>query len=135
MQDSIPNALADRKAFLQGCDTKGRAVVVVHGQRHFTSTRDLQETIRFISYVLDNAIAVADPLRNEARQIICLFDLGGQPTSQCTCACSGLGNSVVCSLVPACMGCAARGLPQGAQTLVEAMILRFLASVSVNHRS
>ena len=77
VQDAIPNELADEKVFLQGCDTQGRAVVVVLGQRHFTSKRNLEETIRLMCYVLDNAIAATDPVRNRAQQIICLFDLGG----------------------------------------------------------
>lgn len=77
MQVSIGNALADQKVFLQGCDTHGRAVIVVLGVRHLTQTRDLEETIRLIIYVLDHAVAASDPVKNPARQIICLLDLGG----------------------------------------------------------
>ena len=81
VQESIQNALADQKVFLQGCDTHGRAVVVVLGVRHLTHARDLSETIRLIVYVLDNAIAASNPVHNPSRQIICLLDLGGGSSS------------------------------------------------------
>ena len=76
-QDTIRQPLADGKVFLQGCDTQGRPVILVLGQRHFTATRDLGETLRLIIYSLDNSIALSDLERNPKRQIICLFDLGG----------------------------------------------------------
>ncbi|KAK9814045.1 hypothetical protein WJX73_010170 [Symbiochloris irregularis] len=76
-EDSIRRPLEEHKVFLQGCDTHGRPVILVLGQRHFTATRDLTETLQLIIYALDNTVALSDLTLNPDQQIICLFDLGG----------------------------------------------------------
>lgn len=74
---SIGRELAARKVSLQGCDAEGCPVVVVQASRHDLGARDLAETRRLICYTLDSACATADPSRNPAGRICCLFDLSG----------------------------------------------------------
>ncbi|PSC68542.1 alpha beta-hydrolase [Micractinium conductrix] len=76
-EDSIAGELAARKAFLQGLDEQGCSVVLVQAARHDMRHRNLAETGRLIVYVLDAACASADPARNPAGRICCLFDLAG----------------------------------------------------------
>lgn len=75
LQDQIVNELASNKVYLQGNDIQGRTVFVVLAKQQEMGRAD--ETKRFICYTLDNAIAAADPARNELRQFVCLFDLAG----------------------------------------------------------
>ncbi|KAL3144014.1 hypothetical protein ABBQ32_003820 [Trebouxia sp. C0010 RCD-2024] len=74
-EDQIVNELASNKVYLQGNDIQGRTVFVVLAKQQEMGRAD--ETKRFICYTLDNAIAAADPARNELRQFVCLFDLAG----------------------------------------------------------
>ncbi|KAL4437423.1 hypothetical protein ABPG75_004562 [Micractinium tetrahymenae] len=74
---AIADELAARKALLQGLDTHGCPVIVVQASRHDMGRRDLAQTKRLIVFVLDTACASADPRRNPAGQISCLFDLSG----------------------------------------------------------
>lgn len=73
----IQNELAAEKVFLQGCDLRGRPVLVVLGARHIIRQRDLDETKRLITYALEAAICGADTSKNPLGQILCLFDLSG----------------------------------------------------------
>lgn len=75
VQDQVRNELASNKVFLQGCDSNGRTVFVVLAKQQEKGRAE--ETKRFICYTLDNAIAAADPVRNELGQFLCLFDLSG----------------------------------------------------------
>lgn len=75
LQDEIVNELASNKVYLQGNDIQGRTVFVVLAKQQEMGRAE--ETKRFICYTLDNAIAAADPARNELRQFLCLFDLSG----------------------------------------------------------
>lgn len=74
-EDQVRNELASNKVFLQGCDSNGRTVFVVLAKQQEKGRAE--ETKRFICYTLDNAIAAADPVRNELGQFLCLFDLSG----------------------------------------------------------
>lgn len=76
LQDQIVNELASNKVYLQGNDIQGRSVFVVLAKQQEMGRAE--ETKRFICYTLDNAIAAADPARNELRQFVCLFDLSGE---------------------------------------------------------
>ena len=76
MQDQVRNELASGKVFLQGGDIQGRTVFVVLAKQQEMGRPE--ETKRFICYTLDNAIAAADPDRNELGQFLCLFDLSGR---------------------------------------------------------
>ena len=75
LQDQIVNELASNKVYLQGNDIQGRTVFIVLAKQQEMGRAE--ETKRFICYTLDNAIAAADPARNELRQFVCLFDLAG----------------------------------------------------------
>ena len=75
LQDQIVNELASNKVYLQGNDVQGRTVFIVLAKQQEMGRAE--ETKRFICYTLDNAIAAADPARNELRQFVCLFDLAG----------------------------------------------------------
>ena len=66
-----------QKAFLQGCDEYGRAVVVVQARKHNMRARSFEETLRLIVYTLDAAVAASDLSRNPEAQLLVLFDLSG----------------------------------------------------------
>lgn len=73
--NQVMNELASNKVYLQGCDAQGRTVFIVLAKQQEKGRPE--ETKRFICYTLDNAIAAADPVRNELGQFLCLFDLSG----------------------------------------------------------
>ncbi len=75
MQSEVPLELAAKKVFLQGFDHVGRPVVVIWASRH--AMGHLEESKRFICYVLDNATAAAELRQNPLGQILVLFDLSG----------------------------------------------------------
>lgn len=81
LQDQIANEIASNKVYLQGNDIHGRTVFVVLAKQQEMGRAE--ETKRFICYTLDNAIAAADPARNELRQFLCLFDLSGLQRHNC----------------------------------------------------
>ena len=81
VQDQVRNELASGKVFLQGGDVQGRTVFVVLAKQQEMGRPE--ETKRFICYTLDNAIAAADPDRNELGQFLCLFDLSGRQQQAC----------------------------------------------------
>ncbi|DBA67929.1 TPA: hypothetical protein ACH3X2_014131 [Trebouxia sp. C0005] len=74
-ENQVMNELASNKVYLQGCDAQGRTVFIVLAKQQEKGRPE--ETKRFICYTLDNAIAAADPVRNELCQFLCLFDLSG----------------------------------------------------------
>lgn len=74
MQVEVAAELSARKAFLQGCDSHGRPVLVIQAAHHDMRVSRAEQTKRFICYVLDNTAAAA---RNEVGQFLCLFDLAG----------------------------------------------------------
>ncbi|DBA77591.1 TPA: hypothetical protein ACH3X1_009392 [Trebouxia sp. C0004] len=74
-ENQVMNELASNKVYLQGCDAQGRTVFIVLAKQQEKGRPE--ETKRFICYTLDNAIAAADPIRNELGQFLCLFDLSG----------------------------------------------------------
>jgi len=79
LQNQVMNELASNKVYLQGCDAQGRTVFIVLAKQQEKGRPE--ETKRFICYTLDNAIAAADPVRNELGQFLCLFDLSGMQHS------------------------------------------------------
>ena len=81
---SIPACLAARKACLQGTDRAGRAVVLIRASRHFmTAGSTVEDNKKLMALVLDAAFAAADPGRNPARRLLCLFDLKGLRLANC----------------------------------------------------
>ena len=70
--------LESQKVFLQGCDEYGRAVVVVLANRHYTRSRNFEETLRFIVYTLDAAVLASDLSKNPDAHLLVLFDLSGK---------------------------------------------------------
>eukprot|EP00887_Chlorella_sp_A99_P003854 scaffold11.g3854.t1 len=76
-EESIREELAAGKVLLQGLDYGGHPVVVIRAARHDMRARDLAQTKRLISYVLDNACATADAARNPFGQLTCVLDLSG----------------------------------------------------------
>lgn len=81
---SIPACLDARKACLQGTDSAGRAVVLIRASRHFmTPGSGVEDNRRLMALVLDAAFAAADPARNPARRLLCLFDLKGLRLANC----------------------------------------------------
>ncbi|KAK9839865.1 hypothetical protein WJX81_007319 [Elliptochloris bilobata] len=81
LEEDILHELATGKAFLQGCDARGRPVLAVLAARHDMGARDLAETRRFVCYVLDAAAAAADAAGaargTDPVGLLCLFDLTG----------------------------------------------------------
>ncbi|KAI7837056.1 hypothetical protein COHA_009132 [Chlorella ohadii] len=107
---SIADELAARKVHLQGMDISGCPVVVVQASRHDMGRRTLAHTKRLIAYVLDSACATADPERNPAGRICCLFDLSALTLHPLL-----LDPALLQPLLPlsalAVLGCVARGQP------------------------
>lgn len=73
----VLNEIRAQKAFLQGHDKKGQALLVVLARKHDMGDRNIDETERFICYVLDNASALASQREESAGKICVLFDLSG----------------------------------------------------------
>jgi hypothetical protein len=72
----LAEQLADGKAFLQGVDDQGRALVVVRVANHVAG-RDVRQLRLFAAYALDAAVALCDPARNPQRRVVAMFDFGG----------------------------------------------------------
>lgn len=77
LQEEIKNELAVKKVFLQGCDNAGRGIILLLAARHSKSTRDLDETKRFICYCLEQQCQLHDPLRNPDGKGVGIFDMRG----------------------------------------------------------
>jgi hypothetical protein len=75
VQAEIPNELAQGKAFIQGRDRLGRALIIVQCRRHFY--HDTQECERYIMYCIDAAIHLADPEQNPGGWFLCILNLTG----------------------------------------------------------
>lgn len=75
-EEEVRGEIAAKKVFLQGQDNEGCALLVILASRHDTSVRNIEETERFLCYVLDNAAALAEQNQGEGK-IRVLFDLTG----------------------------------------------------------
>jgi hypothetical protein len=94
LETRIPGPLSDGKVLLQGCDRQGRAVLIIQACKHrplpssATSAAPpplpsdvsapldpLRQQRAFVSYVLDAAVALCDPLLNPGRRLVSVFDL------------------------------------------------------------
>ncbi|GMH32429.1 hypothetical protein BSKO_00263 [Bryopsis sp. KO-2023] len=73
----VLNEIRAQKVFLQGHDNKGQALLVVHARKHDMGDRNIEETERFICYVLDNSGALASQREESAGKICVIFDLSG----------------------------------------------------------
>ncbi|CAL8470169.1 g9711 [Coccomyxa elongata] len=76
-EEDVKNELAARKVFVQGCDNSGRGIIVLLAARHSKSTRDLDETKRFICYSLEQQIQLHDLTRNPVGKGVGIFDMRG----------------------------------------------------------
>lgn len=80
----ISTCLAARKACLQGTDDVGRAVVLIRASKHAMGAGStVEDNKKLMAFVLDAAFAAADPVRNPARRLLCLFDLKGLGLANC----------------------------------------------------
>lgn len=75
----VQNELAEKKAFLQGFDKKGRPIAVVYAAK-FNSKHGIDEYKSFIVYMLDKFLARTS--RNQEK-FICIADLQGWGYSNC----------------------------------------------------
>ncbi|KAK9808942.1 hypothetical protein WJX72_006723 [[Myrmecia] bisecta] len=73
----VERELASQKSFLQGTDKHGRPVIVMLAKRHLRAVRDVEETKRFICYVLDATINRMDHKLNQSGTLTSIFDLRG----------------------------------------------------------
>lgn len=74
---AIAAPLADQKAFVQGVDAEGRALVIVRVRNHLSARSEHKPMRLFAAYILDTLVALCDPERNPARRVVALFDMGG----------------------------------------------------------
>lgn len=74
---TIANELACEKVYLQGCDRKGRPIMIIQVKKHNGWTRALDELERLCCYVLDACVAAAKqhPEANPRGQCLALLDL------------------------------------------------------------
>ncbi|KAL5979621.1 hypothetical protein ACLOJK_019532 [Asimina triloba] len=102
-EPEIEKQLADGKVFMQGCDKKGRCIVIIFGAKHFSYKRDLDELKRikfhstklwkqmqqsdnpiawtsFVVYTLDKVCA---SLPSGLGKFIVIADLDGWGYSNC----------------------------------------------------
>ena len=89
LQAKVERELEAGKAFLQGVDSLGRAVVVVLAANHNMRSRNFQETLQLIVYALDAAVLASDRPKNPDCQLLILFDLSGEtcPARPCPATC------------------------------------------------
>ena len=80
LQSEIPNELAQGKAFIQGRDRHGRALIIVQARHHFH--HNTVECERHIMYCIDAAIHMADLKQNPEGLFLCILDLTGKPSLQ-----------------------------------------------------
>ncbi|KAI8463544.1 MAG: CRAL-TRIO domain-containing protein [Monoraphidium minutum] len=76
-EEKVKGPLADEKAFLQGVDHEGRAVVIVRVANHLTARRDIREMRLFSAYILDALVTLCDAQRNPQRRVVAFFDMTG----------------------------------------------------------
>lgn len=69
--------MAAKKVFIQGCDKYGRGIILLLAARHSKSSRDLEETKRFICYSLEQQCALHDLQRNPEGKGVGIFDMRG----------------------------------------------------------
>ncbi|XP_038704333.1 phosphatidylinositol transfer protein 3-like [Tripterygium wilfordii] len=73
-ESDIPNDLAQNKVFMQGLDKKGRPIVVAFGGRHRPSNTTVEETKRFVVYIIEKICArMLSPLE----KFLAIVDLEG----------------------------------------------------------
>lgn len=77
LQEEIKNELAAQKVFVQGCDNAGRGIILLLAARHSKTTRDLDETKRFICYCLEQQCQLHDPQLNPDGKGVGIFDMRG----------------------------------------------------------
>lgn len=94
LETRIPGPLSDAKVLLQGVDRQGRAVLIIRACKHrplpssavsgtppplptdpAAPLDPLRQQRAFVSYVLDAAVALCDPVRNPGRRLVSVFDL------------------------------------------------------------
>ncbi|CAD7695511.1 unnamed protein product [Ostreobium quekettii] len=76
-EEEISGELAAKKAYLQGCDDKGRPLIIFMGSKHTLADRNVDETQRLICYTMDNAGLMSDSSEGGDGKVYCLFDLTG----------------------------------------------------------
>ncbi|KAK9915876.1 hypothetical protein WJX75_005565 [Coccomyxa subellipsoidea] len=76
-EEEIKNELAAQKVFVQGCDNAGRGIILLLAARHSKTTRDLDETKRFICYCLEQQCQLHDPQLNPDGKGVGIFDMRG----------------------------------------------------------
>ncbi|CAD7699735.1 unnamed protein product [Ostreobium quekettii] len=76
-EEEIAGELAAKKVYLQGCDDKGRPLVIFLGSKHTMAERNVEETQRLICYTMDNAGLMSDNSEGGDGKVYCLFDLTG----------------------------------------------------------
>mmetsp|Transcript_18958 Transcript_18958/g.45265 ORF Transcript_18958/g.45265 Transcript_18958/m.45265 type:complete len:312 (-) Transcript_18958:572-1507(-) len=73
LPSDIPSQLRARKAFLQGCDSLGRPLLVVMGKRH--TGKNKSEFLRLLAFCIDKALDIAPLDRNPGRKLSAIVDL------------------------------------------------------------
>ncbi|XP_038713047.1 phosphatidylinositol transfer protein 3-like isoform X2 [Tripterygium wilfordii] len=76
-ESDIPNDLAQNKLFMQGFDKQGRPIVVGFGGRHRPSKTTVEETKRFVVYVLEKICARMPSGPSTQEKFLAIVDLEG----------------------------------------------------------
>jgi hypothetical protein len=73
--------IAQQKIFMQGRDRHGRGVIILQARKHKLTDNHTQQ--RYITYVIDGAVAASDTARNPDDKCVCIFELSGIRLANC----------------------------------------------------
>lgn len=81
LEAEIGADLQQDKLFLQGTDKQGRGIIILQARKHTLSESSAQQ--RYICYVLDGAIALANTASNPDAKVVAIFELLGISLANC----------------------------------------------------